>query len=326
MPEPAGFLVVDHPLAGMLLIDFLGRALPDRHPLDLRQLVQRGGVARNGSPCLANRPLRAGDVVQVLWPVPARTHATRSDPPVVLLETDSALVVAKPAGLPTVPDRSGRDRGMHGLLAALRPADDLRIVHRLDRDTSGCLLLAKGLLAARHFDEQFRGGRVQKTYVALVHGVPATAEFEIDAWLGPDRRRPGKVVASAKGLRGFREARTSVALRRTFAAHALLALRPHTGRGHQLRVHLQSIGHPIVGDRDYGGGPLLLSSLKSGYKRRPGMPERPLLQRMFLHAEALACLDLDGRRLAAEAPLPEDLAVPLRHLEHPLERRRQPCD
>lgn len=326
MPEHAGFLVVDHPLAGMLLTDFLGRSLPDRHPLDLRQLVQGGGVELNGAPCPANRRLQAGDVVRVLRPVPPRPPATGPEPPEVLGETDSALVVAKPAGLPTVPDRSGRDRGVHGLLAALRPADDLRIVHRLDRDTSGCLLLAKGLAAARHFDEQFRRGLVQKTYVALVHGVPAAAAFEIDAWLGPDRRRPGKVVASDRALRGFRAARTTVALRRAFAAHALLALQPHTGRSHQLRVHLQSVGHAIVGDRDYGGEPLLLSSLKSGYKRRPGMPERPLLQRMFLHAEAIACLDLDGRRFAARAPLPEDLAVPLRHLEHSLERRRQPCD
>jgi RluA family pseudouridine synthase len=217
--------------------------------------------------------------------------------------------------VPTVPDRSGREGGVHGLLERLRPAGDLRIVHRLDRDTSGCLLLAKGLLAARHFDLQFREGRVHKTYVALVHGVPAAERFTIDAWLGPDRRRPGKVVAAAAAARGFRAACTEVVRRRAFSQYALLELHPRTGRGHQLRVHLQSVGHPIVGDRDYGGEPLLLSGLKAGYKLRKGVRERPLADRMFLHAERVAFTDLDGTAVEVEAPLPPDLTTTLQKLE-----------
>lgn len=226
-----------------------------------------------------------------------------------------------------MPDRSGRESGVHGMLKVLRPDEDLRIVHRLDRNTSGCLILAKGLEAARHLDTEFRERRVHKVYSALVTGVPSLDEQQVDAWLGPDRRRPGLVVASDRERSGFREAHTSVVVRQRFARHALLELRPTTGRGHQLRVHLQSIGHPIVCDEDYGGERLLLSRLKAAYKKRAGVEERPLLRRMFLHAECVAFCDVAGNDVTAQAPLPEDLAVALRHVEKHQNRARRPqCD
>lgn len=294
---------------------------------DVHRLLAAGAVRVNGDVCLADRRLRGGDVVVVHGELPQRPARAPAEPSLeVLAETEHVLVVAKPAGVPTVPDRSGRQPGVHGRLQALRPAADLRIVHRLDRDTSGCLLLAKGLEAARHFDAEFRAGRVAKTYVALVVGVPAPAVRRIDAWLGPDRRRPGKVVAAAGPRPGFRAAGTEVVLRRRFRRFALLELRPATGRGHQLRVHLQSIGHPIVGDRDYGGEPLLLSQLKARYKRRPGVDEQPLVRRLFLHAERVQFTDVDGAQLDVEAPLPADLAIALRQLEKQPSPRSQPCD
>jgi RluA family pseudouridine synthase len=329
LTRPSQVLVVEPPLAGVQLADFLAEALPGRRPATLRQLIGSGEVSVNGEVVLANRRLRAGDVVMLTAAVPvaARAAAPAADRlPGVRFESDSTLVIDKPAGLPTVPDRSGREPGVHGLLAALRPGQDLRIVHRLDRDTSGCLVLAKGLAAARHFDVQFREGLVQKTYVALVHGVPPAPEFVIDAWLGPDRRRPGKVVAAASEQPGFRSARTEVTRAQAFHRHALLTLRPGTGRTHQLRVHLQSIGHPIVGDSDYGGEPLLLSAIKPGYKLRKGVSERPLTPRLFLHAEQIRFHDLDGSAVQVESPLPEDLAVALRQLQSFDERRRPPCD
>ena len=322
-------IVVEVPLAGIQLTDLLARELPDHHPLDLRQLVRAGSVHVNGEACTANRRLRVGDVVQVVADAAPRTIAAAartSGRPEVLYESASSLVIGKPAGMTTVPDRGRTDLGVHGVLHDLRPEGDLRIVHRLDRDTSGCLLLAKGLDAARHFDVQFRERAVHKTYVALVHGVPARDRFAIDAWLGPDRRRPGKVVASARELPGFRDAHTLVDVRERYRGHALVALSPTTGRGHQLRVHLQSAGHPIAGDRDYGGEVLLLSAIKPGYKLRPGVAERPLLNRMFLHAERIEFRDLDGRDVAVDAALPEELVMPLRRLRAFHERGRRPCD
>ena len=162
--------------------------------------------------------------------------------------------------------------------------------------------------------------------VALVAGAPAADAFAIEKWLGPDRRRPGKVVVGDAGRRGFRAAHTAVSVRERFDRHTLLELSPTTGRGHQLRVHLQAIGLPIVADPDYGGEALLLSRLKAGYKQRAGIDERPLLQRMFLHAERVVFDDVDGREVAVEAPLPDDLAVALRHVEKHNSRRRTQCD
>lgn len=325
-------LVVERELAGIRLQDLLARSWPGVRRGELRQLVASGGVSVNGDECVHDRRLRVGDVV-TLSEVPqvraadlaARRQERRELE--VLAESSSVIVVGKPAGVPSVPTRHGKEPGVHGLLQELRPEDDLRIVHRLDRNTSGCLVLAKGLEAARHFDEQFRERRVSKTYLALVSGVPHQDEFAIDAWLGPDRRRPGMVVASDRDKKGFREAHTDVQVRRRFRRHALLALHPTTGRGHQLRVHLQSVGLPIVGDEDYGGERLLLSRLKPDYKKRTGVEERPLLQRMFLHAERVRFRDVDGAELDVEAPLPEDLAVALRHVEkHANSTRRPQCD
>ncbi|MCK5942392.1 MAG: RluA family pseudouridine synthase, partial [Planctomycetes bacterium] len=316
-------------LAGVRLHDFLARSWPEARREELRQLVAAGEVSLNGEVCVSDRRLRDGDVVLVAGrpstrPTPARDAANEI---AVLAETATALVVDKPAGVPSVPSRNGRESGVHGRLLELRPDDDLRIVHRLDRNTSGCLVLARGLEAARHFDLQFRERRVHKTYVALVGGVPHLDEFAIDAWLGPDRRRPGMVVASDRDKKGFREAHTAVTVRQRFRRHALVELRPTTGRGHQLRVHLQSIGHPIVGDEGYGGERLLLSRLKPDYKKRKGVDERPLLQRMFLHAERVSFVDVDGDTVDVEATLPEDLAVALRQVEkHANSTRRPQCD
>lgn len=284
----------------------------------------------SGEVCLHDCRLRLGDVVMLDEVPAARRRKNKKSGPgeqiQVLVETASALVVAKPAGIPSVPDRSGKQPGVHGLLQQLRPDDDLRIVHRLDRNTSGCLILAKGVDAARHFDLEFRERRVKKTYVALVSGVPTWDERSVDKWLGPDRRRPGMVVASDESRSAFREAHTEVLVRKRFTRHSLFELRPTTGRGHQIRVHLQAIGHPIVGDEPYGGERLLLSRLKPDYKKRKGVEERALLDRMFLHAERVAFDDVDGSEIVADAPMPEDLAVALRHVEKHTSPRRTPCD
>jgi RluA family pseudouridine synthase len=328
-PSNSRTLVVERPLAGVRLFDFLQRNLDGARPVRVRQLVGAGCVTVNGVECLSDRRLRVDDVVIVEHEasdgstphVATDTRAHGAARLTVLHETAHVLVVDKPAGVPTVPDRSGRQQGIHGELGGLRPGDDLRIVHRLDRDTSGCLVIGKGVEAARHFDAEFRDHRVQKVYVALVDGVVAADQPVITAWLGPDRSRPGRVVASATERSGFRDALTEVLVRERFRAHTLVELRPRTGRGHQLRVHLRSIGHPIAADRDYGGEALLLSRLKPGYKKRVGVDEHPLLERMFLHAERITFCDVDGQQVTVEAPLPEDLNRALRQLERHAPRR-----
>jgi 23S rRNA-/tRNA-specific pseudouridylate synthase len=184
-------------------------------------------------------------------------------------------------------------------------------VHRLDRDTSGCLLVADGLAAARHFDVEFRAGRVHKQYLALVHGALATPRRTIELPLAPDPRRPGCVRVARRGERGARDARTEVEVEAAHGAFALLRLSPATGRSHQLRAHLAAIGHPIVGDADYGGRPLLLSELKRGYKLRAGRRERAVLERTFLHAALLEFAGPDAAEVAVRSPLPADLEAAL---------------
>ena len=319
--------MVERDLAGVRLHDLLSRSRPDVHRGEIRQLISCGGVSVNGEVCLHDRKLHVGDVVllaeKLVRSAPAgrTTTSAAASAPRVLVETDSAIVVNKPALLPSAAGSSSATTAL-AEIQKVRPDEDLRVVRRLDRQASGCLVLAKGLDASRHLEQEHREGRLQEGYVALVTGVPAQDEQDIVAFLGPDRRRPGMVQASAKERSGFREARTTVVVRARFARHALLELRPATSRGHQLRVHLASVGHSIVCDQEYGGERLLLSRLKPDYKMRPGVTERPLLQRMFLHAERVAFVDADGDNVVAEAPMPEDLSVALRHVEKHTSTRR----
>jgi RluA family pseudouridine synthase len=292
------------------------------HLSAIRRLLADGAVRVDGMPCAQNVRLAPGAVVEVAWSGAERAwrRADRNgELPRVLASGDGWLVLDKPAGLLTVPDRAGREDSVHSQLPRLRPdADlrpdlrpDLRIVHRLDRDTSGCLLVADGLAAARHFDLEFRAGRVHKQYLALVHGALATPRRTIELPLAPDPRRPGCVRVARRGERGARDARTEVEVEAEHGAFALVRLSPATGRSHQLRAHLAAIGHPIVGDADYGGRPLLLSELKRGYKLRPGRRERAVLERTFLHAALLEFAGPDGAEVAVRSPLPADLAAAL---------------
>lgn len=327
LPPAPEVLVVERDLAGVRLHDLLVRSRPDAHRGDIRQLISCGEVSVNGEVCLHDRKLRVGDVVMLARPLAARAPAggkaarAAESGARILHETETVLVANKPANLPCS-DRSKPARSVLGQIQAQRSDDELRLVHALDHGASGCVVLAKGLAAHRHFEQELRAGRLAEAYVALVTGVPAQDEQQIDAWLGPDRKRPGKVVTSDHDRSGFREAHTVATVRERFGRHALIELRPSTYRGHQLRVHLAAIGHAIVGDDNYGGERLLLSRLKADYKMRSGVVERPLLQRMFLHAEQVALVDVDGNRVIADAPMPDELAVALRHVEKHTSTRR----
>ena len=317
-------LVVEDNLSGARLLAFLERQWPDLDRAGLRGLLRDGRVTVNGADAHAQSRLRSGDVVLVDMPeaglrrfrgASSRTEFAAGDLP-VLAENALALVVDKPSGLACVPDRFGRSQGVHGLLTELRPNDDLRIAHRTDRLTSGCLVLAKGIDGARWLDLCFREGRVHKEYLALVEGVMAEDRREIARALGPDPRRPGKVLVMDPQQKGAREAVTAIEVVERFRAHTLLRALPRTGRGHQIRVHLASQHHPIVADVDYGAeGPLRLSSLKSGYKSPRGGTEAALLSRFFLHAARVEVPMPEGLApLCAESALPADLQLALEKL------------
>lgn len=229
----------------------------------------------------------------------------------VLFQDADLLVIDKPAGLLTTRGRWDPAKPtVLDELAAARPATPLALVHRIDKDTSGLLVLSKNRDAARSLSMQWMRRTVRKEYLALVVGAPETDSFTIDLPLLDDPDEP-RVFVSRR--RGASKALTECQVTERFRGFTLLGVRLHTGRRHQIRAHLAAVGLPIVADKLYGDGePLLLSQ----FKRRKGAgEERPLMARTALHA---ALLEFDhpstGQRLRFEAPLPKDFAITLRNL------------
>ena len=241
----------------------------------------------------------------------------------VLYEDDQLLALLKPARLLTSPDRydplrPNLMRLIHQDIARGAPwvrgrqIQYLANAHRLDFETSGALLLAKNKAALVILVNQFSAQRPLKVYVALAHGASPSLPCEVTAKIGPHPGRAGFMRVDQKQGKG---AATHVELREKFSGYSLLECRPRTGRTHQIRVHLRSLGLPIVGDTLYGGRPLLLSSLKAGYRLKPNRAERPLLDRVALHAERLTIEHpVDQRPVTINAAWPKDLRVAVKYL------------
>ena len=240
------------------------------------------------------------------------------NPPLELLLDDADLVAAlKPAGLATIPGR-GEDDADDNVLARLGrqlhlpsagTADPrVRVVHRLDKDTSGVLLFAKHTAAQRHVSGQFQDNRTEKQYLALVAGHPPADEGVVDAPLGP---HPTSKLRMAVLRHGGRQAVTAWKVEARYRDYALLRVFPKTGRTHQIRVHLESIGLPLAIDPLYNptGGPasgIFLSRFKRDYRPNRGQQERPLIDRLTLHAERLRFTHLNGDPVELVAPPPKD--------------------
>lgn len=235
----------------------------------------------------------------------------------ILFEDDDLLVVNKPAGVLSIPDRAG-NVGVADLLRRGSTKEDgssaLRMVHRLDRDTSGVLVLAKHLDAQRAVSHQFQERTVVKHYLALVRGHADTAEGTIDAPIKP-HPRDGQARMVGRG-RGARDARTTWTLVEQYPGIALLRCRLHTGRQHQIRVHLAHVGLPLLVDELYGSDrPFFLSEVKPDYKPSRRHEERPLIARLTLHAESIAFTHpRRDEMLHLTADVPKDLRATITQL------------
>lgn len=234
-------------------------------------------------------------------------------PVTILLLDDDVLVVDKPPGILAAPGR-GVDPVLRELLAQraeLAGNRALRIVHRLDRDASGVLVFARTLDAQRELVRQFAERRVEKVYWALVRGYVAESG-EINMKLVYDRRRARVRTTGGPG----RPSLTRYEIVQRLGGHTLLECRPVTGRRHQIRAHLAAIGHPLAVDPLYGGGErLLLSQLKPGYRPSQRRPERPLIERLTLHAKQITFQHPVRRTaLTVVAPLPRDLCAAISQL------------
>jgi RluA family pseudouridine synthase len=237
---------------------------------------------------------------------------TNSALPPVLFEDDSFIAFDKPSGLLVAPDRWDKERENLADLIHKHLSPNFFNVHRLDRDTSGVILVAKTKKALDAASNLFHSREVQKRYVAITHGLPKEEKGTIRMAMAEDEERPGKM----KIVRSGKPAVTDFEVAERFRRYALVTMVPHTGRTHQLRVHLAAIGCPITCDRFYGDGRgLMLSELKRHYKQHKDRPERPLIDRLALHAEALSLPHpVTGEPLILRAPLPDDFELALKYL------------
>ncbi|GAA4320445.1 RluA family pseudouridine synthase [Compostibacter hankyongensis] len=232
-------------------------------------------------------------------------------PPEILYENDDFIAVNKPAGLLTLPDRF--DAGLPSLAGLLeKRLGKIFIVHRLDRDTSGLILFAKHEQSHQYFSQLFASRQVEKYYYALVNGQMPEEKGRIDAPLGEHPVRKGKMTVQKKG----KSAVTLYEVSERFALYNWLTVQILTGRTHQIRVHMQSCGHPVVMDELYGTAhPVFLSAIKRRYHSGKNQEEeRPLLSRLALHAYRLHFPLPSGEHFSLEAPLPRDLQATLTQL------------
>lgn len=290
--------------SGLRLDSFLARQLPDWSRSQLQKLI-RSRQVEIGSCVIekAGASVRAGDCVRISLEKRPEPRAVAEELPIdVVYEDDDLVVINKPAGM-AVHLGAGITSGtvVNALLFHIRQLSaaggDERpgIVHRLDKMTSGLMIVAKNDFAHRKLAADFKARAVQKTYTALVHGRLIQDGGVINSPIGRDPMR--RLRMKTGGLRA-REARSSYKALRRFARFTLLQVFPHTGRTHQIRAHLSSIGHPVVGDTLYGAPARI----------RVRGREQNTLPRTFLHASALSFAHpRSGNLISLEAPLPEEL-------------------
>lgn len=303
---------------GMRLDLFAADAFADYSRSFLQKAIKQGEVTVNGQPAKPKTPVSAGDEVRAR--LPALVEPSLAPEPIsldILYEDDSLLVINKPANMVTHPSR-GAARGtlanalIHHCLSLSDLSGPLRpgIVHRLDRDTTGCILAAKTNAAHAGLAEQFQRRTVEKRYRAIVRGRMEFDEQLIDLPIGRDPRVREKMAV--RGLDG-RSAISQCRVLERFEKFTYVDIRLMTGRTHQARVHMRAIGHPVAADAAYGGGGALTSSQLLG--ERPVSGEAPVLDRPALHAAIVGFTHpVTGEALRFEAPLPEDMAAVLNAL------------
>lgn len=295
-----GALTFKADASGERLDKFLNRHCPDLSRSRLQALITQGCVAVDGNAAKPSTRLRLRQIVELRIPEPAPSGLTPQRIPLNIAYEDAhLLVVDKPAGLTAHPAPGHPDNTLVNAVLALCP--DLQgiggsirpgIVHRLDKDTSGLMVVAKNERAHKRLADQLKRRMFTKVYIALVHGSVLPAEAVIEAPIGranSDRKRMAIV-------QGGRDATTRYRVTRRFSAHTLVEVRPTTGRTHQIRVHFASLGYPLVGDATYG---------------KP----HPRLNRHFLHASVLGFRHpADDEYREFSAPLPSELQAFLQSL------------
>ena len=285
---------------GVRLDKYVVGKCPELSRTQAQKLIGDGYVTVNGNAARANLKLDIGSKVNiVIPPAPPNSLSPEAIPLNILYEDNDLLVIDKPAGLTVHPAPGHPDHTLVNAILFHFPhlsdfSDSLRpgVVHRLDKDTSGVMLVAKNDMAQADLMNQFKAHSVAKTYLVLVKGHLTPEDGVIEASIGRDPRNRKRMAVVAEG----KEARTQYHVIKYLGDYTLLEVRPETGRTHQIRVHLSAIGFPVAGDAIYG--------VKS-----------PYLSRQFIHASRLGFrLPSTGKYVEFESDLPPDLAKALKDI------------
>lgn len=230
--------------------------------------------------------------------------------PEIITETPHWIAINKPAGLLSIPDREGKEPSLKQWLQ--HRYEQIYTVHRLDKDTSGLILFAKDEDTHKFLSRAFEERQVAKYYLGIVHGQLPEEKGTIDAPIMEHTGKKGTMIIHRKGKASV----TDYEVLETLGKFSLVRFRIHTGRTHQIRVHMQHLGHPIVCDELYGDGlPVFVSSFKRNFHlSKNEEAERPLLSRLGLHAEELQLTDATGTAYTLKAELPKDMRALLQQL------------
>ena len=320
----------DAAAAGMRLDAYLAQAIPEISRARVQLLIEAGQVRVEGEAAKAKLKLKGGEAIEIVGePRPAPLHATPEDIPLDILYEDKYLaVVNKPAGMMVhagagtgagkeddmrnpgtlvnaLLHHMGKPANLSGVGGELRPG----IVHRLDKQTSGAIVVAKDDVTHRKLGEMFAARRVAKTYIALVHGNLAKDQITVNLPIARDVvRRTRMTTRRADGRSAVSHIKVMERLATRYGAFTLVEVRIETGRTHQIRVHMQSLGHPVVGDTLYGAPRLISPKVRNTGMERPTEEKSLRLERNFLHAAHLGFAHPQtGKTIALGAPLPPEL-------------------
>lgn len=300
-------LIVEPDEEGLRLDQFLARMLAAQSRSYLQKLIRQGNILVNGKTRKPSYDVNAGDEVAVVLPEPIPLEVLPQEIPLNILYEDlNLLVIDKPAGLVVHPAAGHFDhtlvnalvyhcgRGLSGIGGVLRPG----IVHRLDRDTSGCMVVAKDDVTHNNLSKQFQDRKINKEYLAIVNGRVKELHGALQTTIGRhpiDRKRMAVVSSAGK------EAITSYEVIERFSNASLLSIKLGTGRTHQIRVHMAHIGHPVLGDEEYGKKKSRLTGIE--------------IPRQMLHARKLGFMHpVKGEWTEFTAPIPQDMQIVLDYL------------
>jgi 23S rRNA pseudouridine1911/1915/1917 synthase len=325
--EPAGCVrtIAAGAAAGMRLDAYLAQAIPDISRTRVQLLIDAGQVRVNGAAARTKQKLHGGERIEIEGsPHPQPLHATPEDIPLDILYEDKYLaVVNKPAGMMvhagagSTDDARNKGTLVNALLHHMAKLSDVGgelrpgIVHRLDKQTSGAIVVAKDDVTHRKLGEMFSGRRIAKTYIALVHGNLAKDNITVNLPIARDVVRRTRMTtrrADSGARSAVSHVRVLERLATRYGAFTLVEVRIETGRTHQIRVHMQSLGHPVVGDALYGAPRSIAPTAAKVGSEHPTEWPALKLDRNFLHAAHLEFAHpRTGKALAIDAPLPAGL-------------------